>query len=272
MRVYNKLFTKILDSSVWLESTTTRLVWLTLIASMDETGFCAFAAMGNLANRARVPLSACEAAVKVLESADSESADPDNNGRRIERVPGGWLVLNATKYRDMVTRVIAQERTRERVRRHRAEKAGNAPVTVSNDPVTQSEAVALALATTKPSRASRSCDGFDAFWLSYPRKVSKPTALKAWSKLSPDADLQADIIGALEFQSQSEQWRRDDGRFIPHPATWLNGRRWEDVTPDLERKVKREKFRDWREECHRVHGGSCGDSVNLHIGKMDEGR
>jgi hypothetical protein len=182
------------------------------------------------------------------------------------------MVLNSEKYREMVTRIVAQEKTRERVRKHRAAKAGNAAVTDANVDVTQSVSPALALAPTKPSRASRSDDGFEGFWASYPRKVSKPTALKSWSKLSPDADLQAAIIDALEFQSQSDQWRRDDGRFIPHPATWLNGRRWEDVTPDLERTVKREKFRDWREECHRVHGGSCGDSVNLHIGKMDEGR
>lgn len=139
--MYNKLFTKILDSSVWLESVTTRIVWLTFIAAMDEDGFAAFAATGNLANRARVSLPQCEQAIKVLEAPDPQSADPDHDGRRIERVPGGWMVLNASKYRAMVTRVVAQERTRERVRKHRKSKAGNASVTVGNDPVTPSEAV-----------------------------------------------------------------------------------------------------------------------------------
>jgi hypothetical protein len=36
------------------------------------------------------------------------------------------------------------------------------------------------------------------------------------------------MLAALAVHVASEQWRRDDGRFIPHPATWLNQRRWED--------------------------------------------
>lgn len=146
--MYNKLFTKILDSSVWLESVTTRIVWLTFIASMDEDGFCAFAAMGNLANRARVTVPQCEQAVKVLESPDPQSADPEFEGRRIERVPGGWMILNAPKYRDLVTRVVARERTRLRVQKHRGGR-GNAPVTASNASVTPSEAHAPALALSE---------------------------------------------------------------------------------------------------------------------------
>jgi hypothetical protein len=139
--MYNKLFAKILDSSIWLESDTTRIVWLTLIASMNEDGFCQFAAIGNLAQRAIVPLEKCKEAVRILESPDTESGDDANEGRRIERVPGGWMVLNATKYRDMVTREIVKEQTRNRVANHRAKKKGdNAPVTVSNAPVTVSNA------------------------------------------------------------------------------------------------------------------------------------
>jgi hypothetical protein len=142
--MYNKLFTKILDSSIWLESVHTRLVWLTLIAAMDEDGFCPFAAVGNLAARARVPLQACQKAIDVLEGPDRESGNPANDGRRIERVPGGWVVLNAQAHRDMVTRAVVQTQTRERVRKHRANKAGNAPVTVSNEKLTLSEAVSEA--------------------------------------------------------------------------------------------------------------------------------
>jgi predicted DNA binding CopG/RHH family protein len=130
--VYNKLFTKILDSSIWLESTTTRLVWLTFIAMMDESGFVQLAALGNVAARARVSLAAATSAVETLEGPDPASSDQEFDGRRIERVPGGWLVLNARKYRAMVTRVIIQEQTRERVRKHRAKRTGNAPVTPSD--------------------------------------------------------------------------------------------------------------------------------------------
>jgi hypothetical protein len=52
--MYNKLFTKILDSSIWLEPQATRLVWITLLAAMDEDGFCPFASGLNLARRAKM--------------------------------------------------------------------------------------------------------------------------------------------------------------------------------------------------------------------------
>lgn len=130
--MYNKLFTKILDSSIWLESSPTRIVWVTLIAVMDEHGFAQFASVANLANRARVTLEEAKEAVARLESPDVDSSDPENEGRRLERVPGGWLVLNAEKHRKMVTRAIIQAQTRERVRRHREKKrSSNASVTPS---------------------------------------------------------------------------------------------------------------------------------------------
>lgn len=132
--MYNKIFTKILDSSIWLESDTTRIVWLTFIAAMDEMGFVAFASSANVAHRARVSLEDANKAIKILESPDSNSGDPEHEGRRIERVDGGWIVLNASKYREMVSKVIFKEKTRERVRRFREKKKQkrNASVTLGN--------------------------------------------------------------------------------------------------------------------------------------------
>lgn len=137
--MYNKLFTKILDSSIWLESNDTRIVWITLIAAMDERGFCAFSAPQNLASRAfpvRAPdeaLHVTHEAIVTLEGPDTNSADPENDGRRIERVPGGWMVLNSEKYRALATKAIVQAQTRERVARHRDKKRD---VTNSNGEVT----------------------------------------------------------------------------------------------------------------------------------------
>lgn len=148
--MYNKLFTKILDSSIWLESAATRLVWLTMIAAMDEEGHVQFASIQNLAHRARVPLKDADAAVKCLESPDPNSSDPDNEGRRIERVPGGWMILNAPKYRDLVTRTIIREKTRLRVAKFRAGKGGNACVTPEN--VTETD-VTIPKREVTPSRA-----------------------------------------------------------------------------------------------------------------------
>ena len=93
--MYNKLFTKILDSSIWLETNPTRIVWITMIAAMDEQGFVSMASVQNLARRANVPEAEAAGAVKVLESPDSVQPDQENEGRRIERVEGGWMVLGA---------------------------------------------------------------------------------------------------------------------------------------------------------------------------------
>jgi len=73
--------------------------------------------------------------------------------------------------------------------------------------------------------------GFEDFWKAYPRKVSKPAAQKAWKKIDP-AKLPL-MLEAIERQRQCEQWIKDGGAFIPHPATWLNGERWNDEQPEV---------------------------------------
>ena len=154
--MYNKLFTKILDSSIWSESVETRIVWLTFIAAMDEDGMVRFASAENVAHRARVSIKDATKAIEVLEGSDENSSDEENEGRRIERVSGGWIVLNGKKYRGMVTKGIIQEQTRERVRRYREKKKQDGNVTVT--PVTESNdsSIALALATANASDTASS--------------------------------------------------------------------------------------------------------------------
>jgi len=147
--MYNKLFTKILDSSIWLEGHATVRVWVCLLASMDENGMCAYASELNLARRANVSVEEAEAAVKVLQGPDPHSSDPANDGRRIERVPGGWIVLNAPKYRAIVTRKESMRLAAERAQRYRDRKKDKSVTSVTsvtkrdetvkrNAPVTQS--------------------------------------------------------------------------------------------------------------------------------------
>jgi hypothetical protein len=159
MPMYNKIFTKILDSSIWLESDATRIVWVTMIAAMDETGLCAFASVANVARRANVTTDAATVAIRVLESPDADSSDPDNEGKRLERVPGGWIVLNAEKYRAIVTRALGQESNRRRVAKFRAKKKGvmdcNGLVMDANDLVTPSEAEADTEAKAENKGANR---------------------------------------------------------------------------------------------------------------------
>lgn len=69
---------------------------------------------------------------------------------------------------------------------------------------------------------------FDLFWQNYPKKVAKGDARKAWTQtehLRPDMDTP---LEAIKKQCQSEQWRKDGGKFVPYPATWLRQERWDD--------------------------------------------
>jgi len=81
-----------------------------------------------------------------------------------------------------------------------------------------------------PSASESADDGFATFWDRYPKKVAKLQTKKAWKKLKPSGRLLADLMAGLERATSSANWQKDGGQFIPHPATWLNGRRWEDQT------------------------------------------
>jgi len=70
---------------------------------------------------------------------------------------------------------------------------------------------------------------FALFWDAYPRKEAKQNAWKAFKKVLPDAQLMSAMIAWLKLACESEQWQ--DKSKIPHPATWLNQRRWEDDPP-----------------------------------------
>lgn len=77
-------------------------------------------------------------------------------------------------------------------------------------------------------------DFHNRFWPAYPRRVAKQAALKAWKKINPSTGLVDQMLAALDQQKRSADWQKDGGKFIPHPATWLNQGRWEDeLTPDI---------------------------------------
>lgn len=80
----------------------------------------------------------------------------------------------------------------------------------------------------KEKEINNYAESFEEFYQQYPKKVGKQAALKAWIKLHPSSELIEKIKSSLARQKESEQWIKDSGKYIPHPATWLNGRRWED--------------------------------------------
>jgi hypothetical protein len=69
---------------------------------------------------------------------------------------------------------------------------------------------------------------FERFWTAYPKKVAKDAAWKAWRQRNPNQELTEEMLAAVEWQRTQDDWRRDGGRYIPKPATWLTDGRWQD--------------------------------------------
>ena len=85
----------------------------------------------------------------------------------------------------------------------------------------------LPLAVLPPELAA----AFERFWAAYPKQVARHNAELAFLRLAPGAAQVDAMLRAIEQAKQSRGWHEDGGRYIPHPATWLDGARWEDAAP-----------------------------------------
>lgn len=197
-----------------------------MLAMADRKGRV-WAAIPGLANTARVTIEECEQALERFMSPDKYSRTPDNDGRRIEPIEGGWQLLNYSKYREMrdADERAAQNRAAQERFRSKQEGLRKPEISHGKPPSAQAEVEE----ESKPPCA------FSAFWQAYPKRKSKGNAEKAWKKLSPDGALAVQILEAVARAKASADWQREGGKFIPHPATWLNAKGWED-----ELEVKRE--------------------------------
>jgi len=70
--------------------------------------------------------------------------------------------------------------------------------------------------------------GFEAFWADYPKKVGKAAVVAWWARTNPDDELLMLILDGLDKWREVWTSRGTELRWIPHPMTWLNARRWED--------------------------------------------
>jgi hypothetical protein len=71
-------------------------------------------------------------------------------------------------------------------------------------------------------------DDFDQFWTVFPKKVAKADARKAWLQTKDVRPPVSEVIQAIKNACKQESWMKSGGAFIPYPATWLRGERWED--------------------------------------------
>lgn len=128
---YAKLFSTIVTSTVWGEPHTTRIVWITMLATADKNGEV-MATIPGIARLANVTIAEAEEAIARFLAPDPYSRTPDDEGRRIEKIEGGWHLLNYEKYRRMASLDEKKESNAERQRRHRERKKRNGVPVTSN--------------------------------------------------------------------------------------------------------------------------------------------
>ena len=123
MEGYTKLFESLLTSSIWELEDKTRLVWITMLA-LKNSHHMVEASVPGLARMARVDRESVEAALKKFLEPDPDSRSREFDGRRIEEVPGGWLILNGEKYRRLMAEDERRVKNRIYKRDERERKKG----------------------------------------------------------------------------------------------------------------------------------------------------
>ncbi|HUS88160.1 MAG TPA: hypothetical protein VMW91_02125 [Desulfosporosinus sp.] len=113
---YSPLFASILTSTLWQESYSTRLLWVTMLALADETD-TVYASVPGLAFQARITEEECREGLNRFMSPDPDSRTKEFEGRRVKAVDGGWFLLNREKHRKRIFDKKAYQRLYMRKRR-----------------------------------------------------------------------------------------------------------------------------------------------------------
>lgn len=102
---------------------------------------------------------------------------------------------------------------------------------------------------------------FEIFYKAYPNKKNVKTARTRWEKMKVTPELYREIMEGLERAKNSQEWGKDGGAYIPHPATWLNGEGWKNEYKPLRQaatpKAPAGNMPDPLAERRRMMGGGA---------------
>lgn len=117
---YVPIFSKIVDSSLWVEPDYVVKVFLTMLAKKDPDEVVRGSAF-NIACWAKKSEREVLDALEILASPDRKRLEPQPfEGRRIEKVEGGWKLLNGEKYQLEMIQLNRRARKTELQREYRA--------------------------------------------------------------------------------------------------------------------------------------------------------
>lgn len=151
--MYAKLFSSITESSLWSEPKEVRLLFVTMLAKADQMGFVE-ASIPGLARVANLTIEETERSLECLQSPDKYSKNPENEGRRVMVVPGGFVLLNYEDYRARRSTEERREYMREYMREYRKPAVND--VKRGKPQLAQAEAEAEAEAKKKTRKSSSS--------------------------------------------------------------------------------------------------------------------
>jgi hypothetical protein len=119
---YTKLDHGIVRSTMWCEPYHARILWITMLALTDQDGIVE-ASVPGLAHTARITLEECEDGLARFMKPDKYSRTPDDDGRRIREIDGGWELINHAKYRYKLSEEDRKEKARLRQQKARERKS-----------------------------------------------------------------------------------------------------------------------------------------------------
>jgi hypothetical protein len=113
-------------------------------------------------------------------------------------------------------------------RQSRVEKRKEENITPPYPPLGGDEDVPKIKSPKKSDMTTTQRNRFERFWSAYPKKVAKGKAEKAWKSIPIDEPMLEQMLRKIEESKLTDMWRKDNGQFIPYPASWLNAKRWLD--------------------------------------------
>jgi len=254
---YTKLFTSIITSTIWAEDDATRIVWITLLALADKNGEVQGSVPG-IARLAAVSIESCRAAFVKFMSPDLDSRTKDDEGRRVEEIEGGWVLLNHRKYREMASGEDrkAQDAIRQQRARDKRARNSHALVTHQSPQICQAEADAHAEAEANSLKKSKETKETPAFAAVV---FLKSEEIPAESK--PDTRTKNAKLAALkvpDFPSEREFDAFVSDEFLDNIGTYKGGlyqdlcaRKWHEWSEPL---AKWMPVRDWRSYVTALDG------------------
>lgn len=254
---YTKLFRELLHSTIWFEPDHIRVLWITMLALKDDRHEV-MASVPGLAKASSITREQCEEGLKLLSSPDPDSRSQEHEGRRIDKIKGGWVILNGENYREKRGEAERREYKKNWMAKKRASNKNNNltnnvdTVWTGVDNVDPTEQNRTEHNITKknntvvfkkplkesPKDKKTLVQSFEEFWNSYPltesgRKPGKKQALDLWKRLS----VQDRVLAKTSIEIQKKEKIKADNAGVfyenfQHCHRWLKNRKFEELLID----------------------------------------